>query len=149
MAEFLNISYLWVKAFHVVSIISWMAAMLYLPRLFVYHCEAKPSGELSEKLKVMEYRLAKYIMTPAMIATYITGILLLLTPGLVIWSFGWIHAKIFLVLLLSGVHGLFLQYVKTFANDQNVRPQKFFRVLNEVPTLIMILIVIMVIVKPF
>ena len=123
--------------------------MLYLPRLFVYHCEAKPKGELSEKLKVMEYRLAKYIMTPAMISSYITGIMLLMTPGLVIWSFGWVHAKIFLVLLLSGVHGLFLKYVKIFANDQNVRPQKFFRVLNEVPTLIMILIVIMVIVKPF
>lgn len=149
MAEFLNISYLWVKALHVISMICWMAALLYLPRLFVYHCEAKPKGELSEKLKIMEYRLAKYIMTPSMIMTYITGTLLLLTPGLVVWSFGWVHAKLFLVLLLSALHGILMKHVRIFKGDANTRPQKFFRILNEVPTILMILIVIMVIVKPF
>lgn len=149
MDAFLGATYLWVKALHVISIICWMAALLYLPRLFVYHCEASPQGELSEKLKIMEYRLAKYIMTPSMIGAYVTGILLILTPGLVLWSFGWIHVKLTLVLALSAVHGFLLKYLKTFAEDQNNRPQKFFRILNEVPSVLMVCIVIMVIVKPF
>jgi putative membrane protein len=149
MDAFLGAAYLWVKALHVISVICWMAAMLYLPRLFVYHCEATSKGELSEKLKIMEYRLAKYIMTPSMIGAYITGILLILTPGLVLWSFGWIHVKLLLVLILSASHGILLKHVKTFAQDKNKRSQKFFRTLNEVPTILMIGIVIMVIVKPF
>lgn len=149
MDTVLGSTYLWIKALHVISIICWMAAMLYLPRLFVYHCEASPKGELSEKLKLMEYRLAKYIMTPSMVSAYITGTLLILTPGLILWSFGWIHVKLALVLALSGVHGFLLKYVKIFAQDKNNRPQKFFRILNETPTVLMILVVIMVIVKPF
>ena len=149
MVEFLNISYLWVKSMHVVSVICWMAALLYLPRLFVYHCDAKPRGELSETLKIMEHRLSKYIMTPSMVMTYITGGLLLMTPGLVVWSFGWVHAKIFFVLLLSATHGVMIKHLKLFKADKNEKPQKFFRILNEVPTILMILIVIMVIVKPF
>ena len=149
MIDFLNTAYLWVKALHLISVICWMASILYLPRLFVYHCEAIPKGELSEKLKLMEYRLSKYIMTPAMIMTYVTGLLLILTPGLVVWSFGWVHAQLLLVLILSGLHGFMLRYVKIFARDANNRTQKFFRILNEAPTLLMIFIVIMVIVKPF
>ena len=126
-----------------------MAALLYLPRLFVYHCEAKAGGELSEKLKIMEYRLSRYIMTPSMIAAFLSGTLLILTPGLVLWSLGWIHVKIFLVLCLAGVHGFMVKCQKDFAQDKNQRPQKFFRILNEIPTILMILIVITVIVKPF
>lgn len=149
MAIFLQTSYLWIKALHVISVISWMAALLYLPRLFVYHCEATEGSELSEKLKVMEYRLLKYIMTPAMISTYISGLGLIFTPGLIIWNEGWLHAKLFLVLILSAVHGLMARYRKDFNKDQNTKTQKFYRVLNEVPTLLMIGIVILVIVKPF
>ena len=149
MLSFLNSGYLWIKSFHVISMICWMAALLYLPRLFVYHCEAKKGGELDQKLKIMEYRLSKYIMTPAMLSTYGTGLLLLLTPGLVVWSFGWVHAKLFLVLLLGGVHGFMVRCQKCFFDGKNTRPQRFFRILNEVPTLIMIAVVILVIVKPF
>ncbi len=149
MANFLQNSYLWIKAFHIISVISWMAAMLYLPRLYVYHCEASVGSEFSEKLKIMEYRLLKYIMTPAMIATYLSGIGLIFTPGLVIWSEGWVHAKFFLVLLLTATHGLLAAYRKDFQYDQNKHTQKFYRVLNEVPTILMIGIVILVITKPF
>jgi putative membrane protein len=149
MTMFLSTAYLWVKALHVVSVICWMAALLYLPRLFVYHCEAIPGGEFSEKLKMMEYRLSKYIMTPSMILVYLTGLLLILTPGIVEWSSGWFHAKLTLVLMLAGVHGFMMKYVKIFARDSNQRPQKFFRILNEVPTVLMIFIVVMVVVKPF
>lgn len=149
MEELLNTAYLWVKAIHVISMICWMAALLYLPRLFVYHCEAVPMTEFSEKLKVMEYRLSRYIMTPSMLMVFGTGLLLVMTPGLVVWSFGWIHIKLFFVLLLSATHGFFVRCVKVFAADNNQYSQKFFRVVNEVPTLLMIGIVIMVIVKPF
>ncbi len=149
MATFLQNAYLWIKAFHIISVISWMAAMLYLPRLYVYHCEATVGSELSEKLKIMEYRLLKYIMTPAMLATYLTGLGLLFTPGLIIWSEGWIYAKLFLVLLLTATHGLFAKYRIDFQNDQNKNTQKFYRILNEVPTVLMIGIVILVITKPF
>lgn len=149
MATFLQNAYLWIKAFHLISVISWMAALLYLPRLYVYHCEATQGSELSEKLKIMEYRLLKYIMNPAMILTYLTGLGLIFTPGLIIWSEGWIHAKLFLVLSLTATHGLLAKYQRDFHNDQNKNTQKFYRVLNEVPTVLMIGIVILVIVKPF
>ena len=140
--------YLWVKALHVISIIAWMAGLLYLPRLFVYHCEAKPGSESSERFKVMERRLMRAIMNPAMIAAYVFGIaMLVLEPG---WlSQGWLHAKILFVLGLSAVHGMMSRWMKDFAADHNTRPQRFFRIMNEVPTLLMIGIVIFVIVKPF
>ncbi len=140
--------YLWVKALHVISIIAWMAGLLYLPRLFVYHCEAKPGSESSERFKVMERRLMRAIMNPAMIATYVFGItLLVLEPA---WlSQGWMHAKLLFVLFLSAAHGMMSRWMKDFAADRNTRPQRFFRIMNEVPTLLMIGIVIFVIVKPF
>jgi putative membrane protein len=141
--------YLWIKALHVISVIAWMAAQLYLPRLFVYHCEAPAGSPQSETFKVMERRLLKAIMNPAMIATWVFGIAMIaLNPDLMKGQ-GWLHAKLALVLLLSGVHGVLTKYVRLFANDANTKPQKFFRILNEVPTLLMIGIVILVIVRPF
>jgi len=97
--------YPWTKALHIISLIAWMAALFYLPRLFVYHCEAAPGTEFSERLKVMERRLYKQIMTPAMIATFVFGIILALTPGLVDWHRGWFHVKLVAVILLGGFHG--------------------------------------------
>lgn len=141
--------YLWIKALHVISVIAWMAAQLYLPRLFVYHCEAPAGSPQSETFKVMERRLLKAIMNPAMIATWIFGIsMIALNPDLLKGQ-GWLHAKLTLVLVLSGVHGVLSKYVRLFAQDANTKPQKFFRILNEVPTLLMIGIVILVIVRPF
>jgi putative membrane protein len=141
--------YLWIKALHVISVIAWMAAQLYLPRLFVYHCEAPAGSAQSETFKVMERRLLKAIMNPAMVATWVFGIAMIaLNPDLLKGQ-GWLHAKLALVLLLSGVHGVLTKYVRLFANDANTKPQKFFRILNEVPTLLMIGIVILVIVRPF
>jgi protoporphyrinogen IX oxidase len=139
--------YLWIKAFHVVAVISWMAGMLYLPRLFVYHCDAPEGSIQSDTFKIMERRLLKAIMTPAMILTWILGLILIWQGGWI--ASGWLHAKIALVLLLSGAHGFMSRAVKDFAVDRNVRPAKFYRMLNEVPTVLMIGIVILVIVKPF
>lgn len=140
--------YDWVKAFHVVSIIAWMAGLLYLPRLFVYHAAAEPGSAASETFKVMERRLLRAIMNPAMIATYVFGIwLVLLVPD---WmSQGWLHAKLALVLGLTAAHMMMAGWRRAFAEDRNARPQRFFRIANEVPTVLMIVIVILVIVKPF
>ncbi|WP_029010850.1 protoporphyrinogen oxidase HemJ [Azospirillum halopraeferens] len=141
-------AYEWVKALHVISIIAWMAAMLYLPRLFVYHCAVAPGSEASETFKVMERRLLRAIMTPAMIASWVFGIwMLVLIPE---WfSQGWLHAKLTFVVLLSVMHGLMARWRREFAEDRNSRSQRFYRVMNEGPTLLMIGIVIFVIVKPF
>ena len=142
--------YPWIKALHVISVIAWMAGMLYLPRLFVYHCDAEPGSVQSETFKVMERRLLKAIINPAMIATWILGLTLALTPGIIDWSADfWMHAKLLLVLGMSAVHGMFARHVKAFAADNNLKPAMFFRILNEVPTAIMIAIVILVIVRPF
>ena len=139
--------YLWIKAPHIVAVISWMAGLLYLPRLFVYHAVAPAGSEQSETFKVMERRLLRFIMTPAMIATWIFGILLVLQGG---WlAAGWFHAKIALVLVLTVMHGLMSHWQDDFARDRNRHTQKFFRVANEIPTLLMIAIVILAIVKPF
>ncbi len=139
--------YLWFKAFHIIAVIAWMAGMLYLPRLFVYHCEAAPGSVQSETFKVMERRLLRAIINPAMIATWALGLWLAWDAGF--FSDGWLHAKLALVVVLSGVHGFMARCVRDFANDQNVRSQRYYRILNEVPTLLMILIVILVVVKPF
>jgi protoporphyrinogen IX oxidase len=139
--------YLWIKAIHIIAVIAWMAGMLYLPRLFVYHCEASPGSVQSETFKVMERRLLRAIINPAMIATWALGLWLAWDAG--IFSEAWLHAKIALVVVLSGVHGFFVSCVRDFANDRNRRPQRFYRIINEVPTLLMILIVILVVVKPF
>lgn len=139
--------YLWIKALHVVAVIAWMAALLYLPRLFVYHAATAVGSEQSETFKVMERRLLKAIATPAMIVTWVAGLILIWKGG---WmSSGWLHAKLALVIGLSAVHGHLAKTVRVFAEDRNEKPQRYFRILNEVPTLLMIGVVILVIVKPF
>ena len=139
--------YEWIKALHVIAVISWMAGMLYLPRLFVYHCEAERGSKQSETFKVMERRLLKAIINPAMIVTWLAGLYLVWVGHW--YSAPWFHAKFLLVLILSGVHGFFARCVKDFAADKNLRSQRFYRIINEVPTILMILIVILVVVKPF
>ena len=141
--------YLWVKAAHVISLIAWLAGLFYLPRLFVYHCATVRGSLESERFKVMERRLMKQIMTPAMIATWVFGILLVLTPGVIDWSAGWWHVKLLSVLLMSGFHGAASKWRRQFLEDRNTRPARFYRFANEVPTVLMLVIVVMVIVKPF
>jgi putative membrane protein len=141
--------YPWVKAFHVISLIAWMAATFYLPRLYVYHCQVAIGSAESERFKIMERRLHKQIMTPAMIATWVFGLILVFTPGVVLWSQGWWYVKLISILALTGFHGAQSKWRKDFLNDRNKRPEKFYRIANEVPTILMIIIVIMVIVKPF
>ncbi len=139
--------YEWLKAFHIIAVIAWMAGMLYLPRLFVYHCEADVGSIQSETFKVMERRLLRAIINPAMILTWVLGLWLAYQGG---WfKAPWLHAKLLLVILMSGVHGMLSRYVKDFAADRRRKSQKFFRIINEVPTVLMILIVILVVVKPF
>lgn len=140
-------SYMWIKAAHVIAIISWMAGMLYLPRLFVYHCEAKPGSELSETLKIMERRLLRVIINPAMGFSWALGLWLAWRGGYLMA--GWFHAKLALVILLSGFHGHLSAAVRRFAKDANTVPVRRWRLLNEVPAVLMIGIVILVIVKPF
>jgi putative membrane protein len=139
--------YLWLKALHVISVISWMAGMLYLPRLFVYHTAAKPGSELSETLKIMERRLLRFIINPAMILSFVFGIALLAqNPDLLHQPF--MHAKLGLVLLMTAVHGYLARCRKVFLRDENRHSTRFYRILNEVPTVLMIGIVILIIVKP-
>ena len=139
--------YEWLKVFHIISVISWMVGLLYLPRLMVYHTEKKPGSESSETFKVMERRLLKGIMTPAMIASWFFGLAMAWTGNL--WLEGWFVVKLFLVLLLSAQHGFCAVWVKEFAADERKRKQRFFRIVNEIPTVLMILIVMLVIIKPF
>jgi protoporphyrinogen IX oxidase len=140
--------YPWVKALHIISVISWMAGMLYLPRLFVYHCDATPGSEASEMLKVMERRLLRAIINPAMIAAFTFGGAMLATPGLIDWSAWWIYAKLTLVIAMSGVHGYLARWRRDFEADRNRRPARFYRIANEVPTILMIAIVVLVVVRP-
>jgi putative membrane protein len=139
--------YLWLKALHIVAVIAWMAGMLYLPRLFVYHSTAKPGSELSETFKMMERRLLNVIMMPAMIVTWIVGIVLVFQGQ---WlGAGWFHAKFVLVVLMTVLHGLFAHWVNEFSLDRNRHSQKTYRIINELPTILLILIVVLVVVKPF
>jgi putative membrane protein len=139
--------YPWIKAAHIVAVISWMAGMLYLPRLFVYHVAAEPGSVQSETFKTMERRLLRMIVNPAMVATWALGLWLAWDGG---WfSSGWFHAKLALVIVLSAVHGFFARTVRAFAEDRNTLSQKFYRILNEVPTVLMIAIVVLAVVKPF
>ncbi|MCK1637890.1 protoporphyrinogen oxidase HemJ [Bradyrhizobium sp. 157] len=148
MYEWITITaYPWIKALHVIAVISWMAGMLYLPRLFVYHCEAEVGSKQSETFKVMEWRLLKVIINPAMAITWLAGLYMAWSGHW--YTSGWFHAKLTLVLILSGLHGFFSRWVKDFAADRNTRSQRFYRIINEVPTILMIFIVILVIVKPF
>jgi protoporphyrinogen IX oxidase len=139
--------YLWLKALHIIAIIAWMAGMLYLPRLFVYHSVAEKGSVQSETFKVMERRLLRAIMTPAMIAAWVLGLWIAWSGN---WfSAPWLHAKLALVVLLSGFHGMLSKWTKEFAADRNQHSQKFFRIMNEVPTLLMIGVVLLVVLKPF
>ena len=139
--------YLWIKAFHVIAIIAWMAGMLYLPRLFVYHSETPKGSIQSDTFKIMERRLLKAIINPAMAVTWVLGLYLVWDGGW--YTSGWMHAKFALVLIMSGLHGVYVRRLKEFAADRNTRPARYYRVLNEVPTVLMIGIFILVIVKPF
>lgn len=139
--------YLWLKALHVVAVISWMAGMLYLPRLFVYHTQAEKGSIQSETFKIMERRLLKAIINPAMIVTWVVGLYLAYASGA--YRDGWFHTKFALVLAMSAAHGMLTGHVKRFAADANVKDARYFRILNEVPTVLMILIVVLVIVRPF
>jgi putative membrane protein len=139
--------YVWIKALHVVAVISWMAALLYLPRLMAYHCGAEPGSRQSETFKVMERRLLRIIATPALIAAWLSGLWLLLAGGLL--TAPWMQAKLVLVIGLSAVHGINVKWVKDFARDQNRHSARYYRIANEVPTILMVGIVVLVIVKPF
>lgn len=148
MADFLEAHYLAIKALHVIAIISWMAGMLYLPRLFAYHAEAEKGSDKSETFKIMERRLLRIIINPAMIATFLFGILMLAANPELLHE-GWLHVKLTCVVLLLVTHILFARWRKVFERDENTRPAKFYKLWNEVPAALMAVIVIMVIVKPF
>ena len=139
--------YDWIKAIHIISMVAWMAGMLYLPRLFVYHCDAAPGSVQSETFKVMERRLLKGIINPAMIATWLFGLWLIWLGGWM-WAI-WLHLKLVLVIVMSGIHGMLARYVRDFAADRNRYSQRFYRIINEVPTLLLIGIVLLVVLKPF
>jgi len=139
--------YEWVKAFHIIAVIAWMAGMLYLPRLLVYHCAAEPGSVQSETFKVMERRLLKAIINPAMVATWILGLWLAWSAEW--YRSGWLQAKVLLVLVLSALHGMLVRWVRDFARDQNRHSPRFYRVINEIPAVLMVAIVILVVVKPF
>ena len=138
---------LWIKVVHIVAVVSWMAGMLYLPRLFVYHADAERKSAISEQFKIMERRLLKGILTPAMIVVWASGLTLAWRMGFL--TAGWLHVKLTLVLALTGLHGYFAGRVRAFAEDREPHKAIFFRVLNEVPTVIMIAIVLLVVMQPF
>ena len=142
--------YLWLKALHIIFMVCWMAGMLYLPRLFVYHSKVAVGSEASEIFKVMERKLMRGIMLPCMVATFILGFSLAVKtdafgPG----HGGWLHAKLLLVLVLAGLHGMMSKYRKAFARDENVKSERFFRIFNEVPAVVMVVIILLVVLKPF
>lgn len=147
--DFLAPFYAWTKALHLISVIAWMAGLFYLPRLFIYHFQVPVGDARSELFKVMERRLLKAIMNPAMIATWVFGLALILTPGVVDWTAGWWHLKLTGVLLMTGFHGMLGAARKCFEADGRPRTERAWRYWNEAPTLLMIVIVVMVIVKPF
>ena len=141
--------YLWLKALHIIAVISWMAGLFYLPRLFVYHSREAVGSAQSETFKTMERKLLRIIMTPAMVASWLLGLLLIFGFGLWQTSDWWLFLKIIFVLALSGFHGSCARWVREFEQDRNSRSERFYRLINEVPTILMILIVITVVTKPF
>jgi putative membrane protein len=143
----MNDAYHWTKVLHVLAIISWMAGMLYLPRLFVYHADAPPGSEQAETFAVMERRLMRIIMLPALVVAWITGLALAAQAGL--FHAGWLHGKLLLVILLTALHGYFSRIRKDFVAGSNRRDARFYRILNEIPTVLMIGIVVLVVIKPF
>ena len=149
MIELSGETYLWVKALHLVSVMSWLAGLLYLPRLFVYHCDAESGSELSETLKVMERRLLRAIINPAMIASWVFGLTMLAAGGEALWSQPWMIIKLICVIAMSVAHGRMVKWCSDFNADRNTRPQTFYRIANEVPTALMVVIIVMVVVQPF
>lgn len=148
MLDFLGQYYQWIKALHIISVIFWMAGMAYLPRLFVYHADATPGSDKSETFKIMERRLLRGIINPAMIATFLFGgLMLAINPGL--FSDGWMHVKLFLIFIMAGLHGMFSRWRKDFERDENRRPARFYRIVNEAPPTLVIFIVLLAVVKPF
>ena len=147
MSESLTTLYPWLKAFHIIAVIAWMAGMLYLPRLFVYHGETTVGTPEYERFMLMERKLMHVIINPSMIATWALG--LALASALDVWSAPWFHLKLAFVIALSAMHGMFSRWRKDFALGRNTKTQRFFRIVNEVPAVLMIFIVILVVVKPF
>lgn len=141
--------YPWTKALHLIAVFAWMAGMFYLPRLYVYHSTVPVGGEASEMLKVMERRLLRAIINPAMAAAWLFGLTLVLTPGIIDWHAGWWHGKVAGFLGMSAFHGTLSSARKAFARDERPKTERYWRIANEVPTLLLILIVVMVIVRPF
>jgi putative membrane protein len=142
-------AYPWLKALHVIAVIAWMAGLLYLPRLFVYHADSPIGSDKAATFEIMEHRLSHGILLPAAVMTYGFGILLAMTPGAVDWQHGWIWVKLGLVLLLALFHGLLERWRRDFAARRNPHSPRFYRIVNELPTVAMIAIVILVVVKPF
>ncbi len=149
MPDFLSEWYLWIKSLHIAAVIAWMAGMMYLPRLYVYHCAAPDGSAQSETFKIMERKLLRGIINPAMVASFLFGGLLLVTPGVIDWSDGWIWVKLAGVLGLAAIHGFFSRWRKDFEADRNVRPARFYRLVNEIPFVFLLIIIVMVIVRPF
>ena len=150
MSDFLLSAYPWILSLHIVSVISWMAGMFYLPRLFVYHAETAPVGsEQSEIFKVMERKLIRAIINPAMVATWVFGLCLVFTPGIIDWSSIWPWVKSAMVIGMSAYHGWLSARRKEFERDENTRSGRTYRISNEIPTVLMLVIVFMVIPKPF
>ncbi|MGG5820647.1 protoporphyrinogen oxidase HemJ [Falsiroseomonas sp. HW251] len=147
--DFLAPAYPWIKSLHVISVFAWMAGLFYLPRLYVYHSQVPPGDVRSETFKVMERRLLRAIMNPAMIAAYVFGILVVLTPGIIDWKAGWWHLKLLGVVAVTWVHHDLSRARKAFERDERPRSERAWRIINEVPTLALVLIVTMVIAKPF
>ncbi len=147
MAGFLGEAYLWVKALHIIAIIAWMAGMLYLPRLFIYHCAVEPGSVQSETFKVMERRLLRAIINPAMVLAWVLGLALVTNLGA--WGEPWMHAKFAAVIGLSTIHGYFSRWQRDFDNDDNRHSARFYRYMNEIPTVLMIAIVLLVVLRPF
>ncbi len=149
MIELSANTYPWIKALHIISVIAWMAGLLYLPRLFVYHCRVKPGSEAGETFKVMERRLYRAIMNPAMVASLVFGGLLLMNLGAGAWQETWLQLKLLAVAGLLALHVMMGGWRRAFARDRNRKTENFFRLMNEAPTLLMVAIVILAVVKPF
>ncbi len=148
ISYFLADNYLWIKALHIAAVMFWMAGMFYLPRLFVYHTRAKVGSEMDKTFQIMESKLIKIIINPAMIASFVLGLLLIQINGLSSFT-GWFHTKLFLLIFLIGVHGFCIRYKKAFAHGRNKKSEKFFRVFNEAAPVLAFIIIILAVVKPF
>ena len=150
MTDFLSTVYPWTKALHIMAVIAWMAGLFYLPRLFVHHAEQAPVGtDMSETFKMMERKLLKVIINPAGIAVWVFGLAMVFTPGVLDWSDGWVHLKALAVSAMTIYHHALVRWWRAFAEDRNTKSGRYYRVANEIPTVLMIVIVVMVVVRPF